>query len=308
MPSIEKGTEMAAKREGGRDTMTATVTETGREESRDAEILKDESLATRRRAPSSQPSGRAPDKAREILERDADAGRESKGIGAGGKTLLSGHSSQRYHSNFRYGTVAPSDRPKSHSHGLLPAMTSWTPRTLSDIRQHGPLSEKTGGGGSGGSQSESRGAEVVSNDGLRACGIGCVLKHLSDGRIVIEDVTQGGGAEDAGIKAGWCLASVDDRPVHDVPIKLIRQWCWVCAATTTSSSSESARIMLRRLRGWFLRCFCCQGPAGTTTTLKLMQDSQRSADVEPQRMVSGSGGQISDEIHNRCTIFAPDGT
>lgn len=208
---------------------------TGREESRDAEILKDESLGTRR-APSNQRSGRAPDKAREILERAADAGRESKDIGAGGRTpftLSSGHS-------------------------------SWTPRTLSDIRQHSPLSEKTGGGRSGGGLSESRGAEVVSHNGLRGCGIGCVLNHLSDGRIVIEDVKRGGGAQDAGIKAGWCLVSVDDRPVHNVPIKLIRQWCWVSAAAASSSFSsfESARAILRRIRGWFLRCFVVRGRSG----------------------------------------------
>jgi hypothetical protein len=49
-------------------------------------------------------------------------------------------------------------------------------------------------------------------------GIGCGLKHMDNGDIVIEYVKSNSGCADAGILAGCQLISVDDRKVRGVKI------------------------------------------------------------------------------------------
>ena len=114
------------------------------------------------------------------------------------------------------------------SHPRSPSMfaTTYVPNSL----VHKPRGGETDNDGK-----QLRGREEQNGSGRsRQWGIGCVLAHHQDGTIIVEHVKVGGGADDASIQAGWRLTAVDGRPVHDVPIKVIRGWCLGPAGTSTT--------------------------------------------------------------------------
>jgi C-terminal processing protease CtpA/Prc len=60
---------------------------------------------------------------------------------------------------------------------------------------------------------------------IKFTGIGCVLTHMSDGAIFIQEIRHGGGCYEAGVPVGSQLLSVDGVPVTDMPIEKIRNLC-----------------------------------------------------------------------------------
>ena len=67
----------------------------------------------------------------------------------------------------------------------------------------------------------------------KSIGIGCVLVHKSNGDILIESVKPGGGCDEAGVREGSQILSVDGRSVHDASIQTIRRWCLGPPGSTT---------------------------------------------------------------------------